>query len=246
MRFCQKLSLIAAAALGCAALPAQAAVQVTAYQYSPPALGGGIAVDSANFAEYGATGRFLSTIQDLASMASLQRYTFCIDVMSGYYTYAPFDDVTLASMFSNPTKQAALAGLLTYANPTIDGAGSSSNMSLSAAAFSLAIWEVVYETSSVYNLSGGNFHVYGDFVGAGSLANSYLANVQSGLWSGNINSVRVLKNAGTGPNQNQIYLATASGAVPEPATWAMLMSGFALVGAAMRRRVQPVLNFAKA
>jgi PEP-CTERM motif len=247
MRFRNKLALIAAATLGLGALPAQAAVQVTTYQYSPPAIGGGLAVASANFSEYGAAGRFLSTIQDLATLSSLDRYTFCIDVLSGYYTYQPFDDVTLSSMFSNPTQQAALAGLLTYANPTIDGAGATSNMSLSAAAFSLAIWEVVHETSSTYDLTAGNFSAYGDLSAAGSLANTYLARVQSGQWSGNVNNVRVLRNAGNGVNQNQIYLASAGGgAVPEPSTWAMLLGGFAMVGAAMRRRAQPVLRFAKA
>ncbi|MGF7171640.1 hypothetical protein FHS91_003340 [Sphingobium xanthum] len=32
------------------------------------------------------------------------------------------------------------------------------------------------------------------------------------------------------------FLATTSGAVPEPATWGMMIGGFALAGAAMRRR----------
>jgi len=30
--------------------------------------------------------------------------------------------------------------------------------------------------------------------------------------------------------------ATVTGAVPEPATWAMMIAGFGLVGGAMRRR----------
>jgi hypothetical protein len=47
-------------------------------------------------------------------------------------------------------------------------------------------------------------------------------------------------------NQNQIYFAAAGGAVPEPSTWAMLIGGFAMVGAAMRRRAKSVLTFAKA
>jgi hypothetical protein len=146
MRFQTKIAILVAATLGCAALPAQAAVQVTGYQYTPPAIYGGIKVNAIGFAEAGSAGRFLSTIQDLTTMTSLQRYSFCIDVLSGYYTYRPFQDVSMASMFSNPAQQSALAGLMTYANPTIDGAGNTSNMSLSAAAFSLAIWEVVNET----------------------------------------------------------------------------------------------------
>jgi hypothetical protein len=33
-----------------------------------------------------------------------------------------------------------------------------------------------------------------------------------------------------------LYVAATTGAVPEPATWAMLIAGFGMVGAAMRRR----------
>ena len=36
----------------------------------------------------------------------------------------------------------------------------------------------------------------------------------------------------------------ATGAVPEPATWAMMIAGFGLVGYAMRRRAKPVVTFA--
>lgn len=39
--------------------------------------------------------------------------------------------------------------------------------------------------------------------------------------------------------QNEIKLATKVGAVPEPASWAMMLVGFALVGAGYRRRPAP-------
>jgi hypothetical protein len=245
MRFLNKLAITAAATFGFAALPAQAAVQVTAYEYNPAAISGGLALTSAGFSEVGAAGRFLSTIQDLGTLASLQRYSFCIDVLVGYYTYSPYNDVAASSVFSSSAKLNALAGLLTYANPTIDGAGSS-NMSLTAAAFSLAIWEVVHESSSTFNLSAGDFSVFGAMTPAGNLANTYLANVSNGTWTGNVNNIRVLSSV-NGQSQNQIYFAgITGGAVPEPAVWAMMLGGFALVGAAMRRRAQPAVTFAKA
>lgn len=37
--------------------------------------------------------------------------------------------------------------------------------------------------------------------------------------------------------------AAVGGAVPEPATWAMMFAGFGLIGAVMRRRASRVLNF---
>lgn len=244
MRLTNRLAIVAAATFGFAALPAQAAVQVTAYQYSPPALGGGIALDSAGYADYGTAGRFLATIQDLTTLNSYLQYTFCLDVLRGFYTYSPYADVAMSSIITNPGQQNALAGLLTYANGVIDGAGSPAASGLAAAAFGLAIWEVVYEASGPYNLTTGDFHIYGDFAAAGALANSYLGNIQNGSWTGNIADVRVLA-ATVGENQNQIYIRPAA-PVPEPSTWALLLAGFGMVGAAMRRRVGPVLRFVQA
>ncbi len=245
MRLRNKLAIIAAATCGFAALPAQAAVQVTAFEFSPPSLGGGIALQSAGISEYGVTGRFLSTIQDLGTLNIVQQYTFCIDLLNGYATYSPFADIAMTSFFSNPGQQSALAGLLTHANGVIDGAGSLSARSLAAAAFGLAIWEVVYDSNAAYDVTSGNFSVFGDFAAAGVLANTYLANVQNGTWAGNVANIRVLSSISTaGASQNQIYY-TPNGGVPEPSTWAMMLAGFAMVGAAMRRRVQPVLRFAR-
>jgi len=45
----------------------------------------------------------------------------------------------------------------------------------------------------------------------------------------------------TGSN---LTLVLAPGAVPEPATWAMMIAGFGLVGTAMRRRARATVRFA--
>ena len=44
----------------------------------------------------------------------------------------------------------------------------------------------------------------------------------------------------TGALNNTIYLQQGTGAVPEPASWAMMIGGLALVGSAMRRRATKV------
>ena len=47
-----------------------------------------------------------------------------------------------------------------------------------------------------------------------------------------------------GPLLDKVTLSIASGAVPEPAAWAMMLAGFGLVGTAMRRRQKMAVTFA--
>lgn len=47
-----------------------------------------------------------------------------------------------------------------------------------------------------------------------------------------------------GPLLDGVTLTIDSGAVPEPAAWAMMLAGFGLVGAAMRRREKVAVTFA--
>jgi hypothetical protein len=69
------------------------------------------------------------------------------------------------------------------------------------------------------------------------------ANVDSLLWEVNLTSgmATSLGFVGSGP----IRSIATTGAIPEPATWAMLIAGFGLVGTALRRRRQtPVSSLA--
>jgi hypothetical protein len=43
---------------------------------------------------------------------------------------------------------------------------------------------------------------------------------------------------------NGTFSAAVSGAVPEPATWAMMIAGFGMTGAALRRRPTVKVSFA--
>ena len=47
-----------------------------------------------------------------------------------------------------------------------------------------------------------------------------------------------------GPLLDNVKLTIDAGAVPEPATWAMMFAGFGMVGAAMRRREKVAVTFA--
>lgn len=56
----------------------------------------------------------------------------------------------------------------------------------------------------------------------------------------------VLNTIGFETTANATITATnAAGAIPEPATWAMMMGGFGLIGAAARRRIRTAITYAK-
>ncbi len=68
-------------------------------------------------------------------------------------------------------------------------------------------------------------------------------NIDSALYSVNLGSGRAsfINTIGSGP----LIGLTATGVVPEPSTWAMLLAGFAMVGAALRyRRRAPQIIYA--
>ena len=53
---------------------------------------------------------------------------------------------------------------------------------------------------------------------------------------GSFSTLGMLNNGGQRPNVSHISFWTVAGAVPEPGTWAMMISGFGLIGFALRRR----------
>ncbi|CAM3154392.1 hypothetical protein SPAN111604_06990 [Sphingomonas antarctica] len=51
-------------------------------------------------------------------------------------------------------------------------------------------------------------------------------------------------NGGNGYNNDSTLLSASVASVPEPASWAMMLGGFGLIGAATRRRVRAVATYA--
>lgn len=49
-------------------------------------------------------------------------------------------------------------------------------------------------------------------------------------------NIYLVSDDGDGPNQSYLVKLTYTGAIPEPTSWAMMMAGFGLVGAAARRQ----------
>lgn len=235
MQFKQLFTGPAGVALSCAVAPASAAITFTDIQYSPTEFGGGIRVQSLGFANYGPTGQFLAQGYDTIPDNIVRFISFCIDVTKPFRAPSEFQIQTLESLFPDAVKRNQLAAMLINGEREIRTASSELAARKAAAAVGIGIWEIIYEpTSTGYDVvdGSGNFSVYGDFDPYAGLANSYLANVTSGAWTGDANRLKTLVSV-NGEYQNQVFISSP---VPEPSTWAQLMFGLAIVGAAMRRR----------
>jgi uncharacterized protein YjiK len=57
-------------------------------------------------------------------------------------------------------------------------------------------------------------------------------------------NIYLVSDDGDGPNQSYLVKLNFTGNVPEPASWAMLVGGFGLIGGAVRRRQKVAVTFA--
>ena len=218
--------VLAAAALA-VALPgsAEAAYQINGYNWAPGALTGTIKYTPTNLTLNVGMGRFNLTGTDLETGMAASFLTYCVDIFNTLQP-AVFDFAAVSTLVPNANKQAQLLTLLGHADPLV---ATAANKAEAAAAVQLAVWEIVNESSGSYSFSGGTFRSSGgNSNGARALALTYLNNVTSGAWAAPGGQLKLLY----APNSQSQLLS----AVPEPATWAMMIGGFALAGAAARRR----------
>lgn len=110
---------------------------------------------------------------------------------------------------------------------------------IQAGAFQIALWEIVRETAgNPLNLNTGNvfFNAGSDSIpGMLGLAGSYVAAIDG--TGPKARNLRVLSN-GTFGVQGSGSQDLVVQSVPEPASWAMLIVGFGIVGAVARRRAR--------
>lgn len=174
-------------------------------------------------------GRLNLTGTDLSSMTVSQYLTFCVDIFHNLHT-GQFTMPGLPSYITNPLKRTQLASYVGNASGFITSAATASARKDASAAVQLGVWEILYEGSGNFSLTGGDFSVSnGDSGNARLLANGWLGNVASGNWQPLPHTqLGFLYNQ---TNQSQIFLSN----VPEPATWAMMLLGFGLIGASARR-----------
>ncbi|NIJ07356.1 hypothetical protein FHS31_000952 [Sphingomonas vulcanisoli] len=204
--------------------------------------------------EDAAIGRILLT-GTTSSGQSFSYDSFCVDLYDWLNAPATFTGDTLSSLGLSTTQNTQLTNLLANIDSYIttgsnSGVASSSTGSAAerSAAAQLAVWEIVAETTNVYSVDGttsgkGSFYVSNvsnvDNISATSLADAaqLLSNVKSGYWT-NSSGVQVALVRSTGNQTQVVYGANAANvlsAIPEPASWGMMVLGFGVLGTALRR-----------
>jgi hypothetical protein len=226
----RKLGLIAAGVVSTLALTsgANAAVTITGVALDAPGgVSGKITYTPTNpdYVVNADIGRIKLTTSTGDTLLS-----YCIDIFHDLTT-ATFTPAAITTTSLSATKISQISALLSNGESLVTNADRS-------AAEQLAIWEIVNESSGTYSLSSGNLFASNISQNAVSIANSYLSNITSGVWTADPSlSLAVLTSSN---NQTQlVWGANATkvlGAVPEPATWAMMLVGFGGIGAALRRR----------
>ncbi len=232
-------SLFASALIvGAAALlpsAAQASINITNYALANGYTSGNLLIDNpsptADFAVNGVgIGRITLTGNDTVTSAAVSFTGYCIDIMDFLHA-GLFDIVPLVSYAPlNPTQKAQLLALVSNADPLLNAATPSNTIS---AGIQLAVWEIVYETGGTFNAGSGIFKATTD-AAAIAKANEYLGYVSGGTWTAQAGYQLNTLVALNGANQEQLFLIKSP--VPEPATWAMMIAGFGLVGASLRAR----------
>lgn len=183
-----------------------------------------------------------SDVVPLGGTLTNEFLAFCVEPYQFLANSAPYDLVPLSQGSSSiggmgGAKALLLRELFGRFAPT---GGSNGTMSRNdAAAFQVAIWEIVTDGSGSLLLNSGNFTMR-------SSSNSTVFNRAQG-WLNALNGtgplasgLRVLRN-GSPTNVNQgsqdlLVFTNLVEPIPEPDTWAMLIVGFGLTGAVLRRR----------
>jgi PEP-CTERM motif len=157
--------------------------------------------------------------------SAVSLFAYCVDILN-YSGPGTFDVVSLFDYLGgDTTKYNQIASLIATA-------GGPANRYSDAAA-QAAIWELMYENSS-YNVGSGNFRLDNVNNDPTLVADANSLLVQAVGNAGQTGSGLQLFVAKNDDKQDMLFWKTA--AVPEPATWAMMLLGFGGIGFQMRRR----------
>jgi len=182
----------------------------------------------------GAAGRFNGTLDDslVAQPSALtagpnfstSSFTaYCAELTQTFNFNNAYTDYTwvAGSSYFTPQKAYDLARLFTVAGGFVTD-------NITSAAMQAAIWEIIYQNGSSYDVLGGTFQVTpqnSSYLSAFSTVNGFLAN----LGSVAAYQIDVL----VSPTAQNFLVATP---IPEPGTWALMIGGLGVLGFVARRR----------
>lgn len=193
--------------------------------------------------EGAAVGRILLQGTD-ASHNAQSIPVYCVDV-SDILGNGTFYKEGLDALSFTDTQKANIIRFVTYGDALVNAA-SGVEKTLDAAATQLGVWELLNESASPdWDVLSGNFYVshYDNdaIFDAADLANGWLDLLKNNQMPVSTTETLGVLDPGRG-NQTQVYITargsddTQEPSVPEPATWGMIVFGFGLLGAALRRR----------
>lgn len=209
-----KIKILAFSAALAAAAPAFAdTVNLSGFTF-PPATS--ITVSSPNYS--GEAGQFSGLLNGNSFV------TFCTDLSQTFAFNTNYTDYTVVNGVAawGAQKSLDLDRLVSW----LDQSGLPSNAANSAAA-QAAVWEVIYEASSSYDLASGTFTA----VSGNPATQAYMNAIP---WAG-LSSVTVTQHVDKlYSREHQDFMVTTP--VPEPSTYALFAAGLAGVGFIARRR----------
>ena len=215
------IGLLGVAAMSSVQPAAADTLRMTGYQ-TPPALTFQLTGPSMNVGAGGFSATYTPT-----GGAPTSFVAYCIDLFQTFSFNSTFNvtPVSALSLFGATTTM-ALDRLYTQRFAAAD-------TNIESAAFQLAVWEIIQESSGSYSLTGGAFRASAtpssntNDLAAITMGNTWLGGLGSGASGG-----YTLTALTSGTRQDQM-MATP---IPEPETYMMLLAGLGLMGFVARRR----------
>jgi len=162
--------------------------------------------------------------------------SWCVDIFHNFsFPGISYNDALVsASSVLGASRADALGRLYTAHHSLIDSPGSGTT-DTNGVAFQLAVWEIVNEGSGSYDLSSGDFKVSGTSPSAAvATATSWLNSLYSTTNQYDVSIWSVQDDSG--PSGKGVQDVAVFAPVPEPESYAMLLTGLALLGFVTRRR----------
>ena len=160
---------------------------------------------------------------------------YCVDFLAPEIT-GLFDITPISAYFPDEARQRQITILLGNTTALETAATDDAEKLLIRTATQLAIWEIAEETSGLQGIETGSFRALDNpdwptYADARAVADQYLLK-SLGVWTPVAGKqAKLLYNPDL---QSAVFLQ----AVPEPATWAMMIGGVGVAGGLLRRRRQ--------